>query len=266
MAVDEEQFLKRENYVQSWQQDLSKKNKRIERLKRESNEQLKLLSVRVAELHAKLIRLDALGEHITKTAKINAEEFNFSRPPALGGPDSSVKGPFFQPPNFILAIDELAKEIQLREQELEVLNTLMGNKDFDSDRYIAGRPVKRGWLSSKFGRRNDPFTGRIAWHEGVDFAGKENSEIIAVAAGVITWSGPRSGYGNLVEVNHGGNYVTRYAHANKILVKVGDTVEKGQAIALVGSSGRSTGPHVHYEVLKNGTPVNPTIYIKRKTR
>lgn len=266
LAVDEEQFLKRENYVNSWQQDLKIKDQNIERLKRESNEQLKLLYIRVAELHAKLIRLDALGEQVAKTAKINAEEFNFSRAPALGGPETSSVGPYFQPPDFILAIDELAREIQLREQELEVLNTLLGNKDFDSDRYISGRPVKWGWLSSKFGRRNDPFTGRIAWHEGVDYAGKENSHIIAVAAGVVTWAGPRNGYGNLVEVSHGGSYSTRYGHANQLLVKVGDVVDKGQPVALMGSSGRSTGPHVHYEVLKNGNPVNPALYIKRKSR
>ncbi len=265
LAVDEEQFLKRENYVKAWQQDLELKEQNIERLKRESNEQLKLLYIRIAELHAKLIRLDALGEQIAKTAKINSEEFNFSRPPAIGGPESSSVGPYFQPPSFILAIDDLAKDIQLREQELEVLNKLLGNKDFDSDRYISGRPVKWGWLTSKFGRRNDPFSGRIAWHEGVDYAGKENSEIITVAAGVVTWSGPRDGYGNMVEVSHGGQYSTRYAHANQLLVKVGDVVDKGQSIALMGSSGRSTGPHVHYEVHKNGNPVTPAHYIKRKS-
>jgi murein DD-endopeptidase MepM/ murein hydrolase activator NlpD len=263
-AADEEQFLKRENYVNSWQEELKKKGQFLERLKHESSEQLKLIYIRVAELHAKLIRLDALGEHISKTAKISSEEFNFSKAPALGGPESPALGPYFQPPNFILAIDELAKEIQQRENELEILNTLLGNKDFDSDRYISGRPVRWGWVSSKFGRRNDPFTGRIAWHEGVDIAGRDDSDIIAVAAGVVTWSGPRDGYGNLIELSHGGNYSTRYGHAKKLLANVGDVVEKGQSIAIMGSTGRSTGPHVHYEVLRNGKPVDPSVYITRK--
>ncbi|MBT3710872.1 MAG: M23 family metallopeptidase, partial [Gammaproteobacteria bacterium] len=117
-----------------------------------------------------------------------------------------------------------------------------------------------------FGRRNDPFTGKPAWHEGIDFAGKEGSEIMAVAAGVVTWSGDRYGYGNLVEVSHGGSYVTRYAHAKKLLVKVGDVVAKGQVVALMGSSGRSTGPHVHFEVLRNGKPVDPLRYVRRKRK
>lgn len=264
LAIDDQDVLRRENYIGNWVQDLQSKGKRVEQLKQESEEQLESLTIRVAELHARLIRLDALGEHLTKTAKLEEGEFDFSRAPALGGPSTEEEGISYTPPSFIEAINQLTLDIELRERELEVLNKLLGNQEFESDRYIAGRPVKWGWMSSGFGRRNDPFSGRIAWHEGIDFAGKENSEIIAVAAGVVTWSGLRSGYGKLLEVNHGGNLVTRYAHANRLLVKVGDVVEKGQTIALMGSSGRSTGPHVHYEILKNGTPVNPINYIKRK--
>ncbi|MCB1663834.1 MAG: M23 family metallopeptidase [Pseudomonadales bacterium] len=263
-AIDAQDVLRSENYISTWIQDLKNKDRKVEQLKQESEEQLESLTIRMAELHARLIRLDALGEHLTKTAKLEEGEFDFSRTPALGGPSSEEDGVSYTPPNFIDAINQLSLDIELREQELEVLNKLLGNQEFESDRYIAGRPVKWGWMSSGFGRRNDPFSGRIAWHEGVDFAGKENSEIIAVAAGVVTWSGLRNGYGKLLEVNHGGGLITRYAHANKLLVKVGDVVEKGQTIALMGSSGRSTGPHVHYEILKNGTPVNPINYIKRK--
>lgn len=265
-AVDDRDLLRRNNYISGWQQDLKTKGEAVERLKQESEEQLESLTIRLAELHARLIRLDALGEYLTKSAKLEQGEFDFSSTPALGGPAAEEEGASYDPPNFIDAINRLAQDIELREHELEVLNKLLGNKAFESDRYIAGRPVKWGWMSSGFGRRNDPFTGRLAWHEGVDFAGKENSDIIAVAAGVVTWSGPRSGYGNMVEVNHGGNQATRYAHAAKLLVAVGDVVEKGQTIALMGSTGRSTGPHVHYEVLRNGKPVNPARYIKRKKR
>ncbi len=121
-------------------------------------------------------------------------------------------------------------------------------------------------MSSRFGRRTDPFNGRVAWHEGVDFAGKLNSDIVSVAAGVVTWSEERSGYGIMVEINHGGGFSTRYAHCSENLVQVGDVVKKGQVIAKMGSSGRSTGPHVHFEVYKHGRAVDPASYIHRAAR
>jgi len=265
-AVNEAQLLRQQNYIASWQQELAEKATAVNRLKKRSERQLESLTVRLAALHARLIRLDALGEHLTKSAQLEPGEFDFSRPPALGGPQHGETEQAYTSPDFITAIDQLAREIEQREHKLEVLNKLLGNQAFENERYIAGRPVKWGWLSSPFGRRNDPFTGRIAWHEGVDFAGKENSEIIAVAAGVVTWAGPRSGYGNMVEIEHGGGLATRYAHANELKVEVGEVVAKGQAVASMGSTGRSTGPHVHYEVLKNGQPVNPRHYISRKNR
>lgn len=126
----------------------------------------------------------------------------------------------------------------------------------------AGRPLKNGWISSYYGMRTDPFTGRRAMHHGTDFAGKEGSEILSVAAGVVTYSGERYGYGHMVEISHGNGYITRYGHNRENLVKAGDVVEKGQAIALLGSTGRSTGPHVHFEVLKNGRGVDPSSYIR----
>jgi murein DD-endopeptidase MepM/ murein hydrolase activator NlpD len=121
-------------------------------------------------------------------------------------------------------------------------------------------------MSSHFGRRVDPFTGRIATHEGVDFAGKLGSEIIAVGSGVVTWSSERYGYGQMVEINHGSGFMTRYAHNLENKVEVGDVVKKGQVIALMGTSGRSTGPHVHFEVYKHGRPVDPAAYIHRASR
>lgn len=263
-ALDSEDELRRQNYVRDWQQDLADKGEQVAKIRDDSDEQLRTLAIRMAELHARLIRLDALGEQLIETANLESGEFDFSRSPAIGGPSGEGAAIDYQPPRFIDSMLELARDIEIRELELEVLNTLLGNKDFEIDRYIAGRPVKWGWLSSRFGRRTDPFTGSLAWHEGVDFAGKMDSDIVAVAAGVVTWSGKRHGYGNMVEVNHGGNFATRYAHASDLKVNVGDLVAKGEVIALMGSSGRSTGPHVHFEVLKNGNPINPSRYIKRK--
>ena len=99
-------------------------------------------------------------------------------------------------------------------------------------------------------------------HKGMDFAGQMDSDVVATAAGVVTWAGKRYGYGNLIEINHGNGYSTRYGHCHKVLVKVGDTVKPGQKIALMGSTGRSTGPHVHYEVLKNGRQINPANFVR----
>ena len=264
-ARNEQDLLRQENYVADWITDLQLQQQQLERLRRESDEQIHRLAVRVAELHARLIRLDALGEHLTASANLNPEEFDFSYQPAQGGPQQGSPGESGAP-DFLAAIDELAGELEAREQSLSVLNTLLGNQDFESDRFISGRPIRKGWLSSRFGKRIDPFTGKAAWHEGIDFAGKDGSDVIAVAAGVVTWSAERYGYGKLVEINHGGAYSTRYAHAKELLVQLGDVVEKGQVVAKMGSSGRSTGPHVHFELLKNGNPIDPYRYVKRRAR
>jgi len=255
-----------QDFVQAWQNELGQKRQEIEQIQQHSKEQVKALTIRMAELHARLIRLDALGEHMISATGVDASEFDFSSQPALGGRDVPDVGEAYQAPDFLRSIDALAFGIEQREQKLEVLNRVLGNKEFESDRYLSGRPIKKGWLSSYFGRRNDPFTGKLAWHKGVDFAGKEGSDVIAVAAGVVTWSGDRYGYGNLVEINHGGGYVTRYGHARDLLVKVGDVVDKGQTIALMGNTGRSTGAHVHFEVLRAGNPVDPQRYVNRKAK
>ena len=114
--------------------------------------------------------------------------------------------------------------------------------------------------------RIDPISGERAWHDGADFAGREGSDILAVASGVVSWSGYRSGYGTMVEVSHGDGLSTRYAHNQQNLVDVGDLVRRGDVIALMGSSGRSTGPHVHFEVFKNGRAVDPASYVRRTHR
>jgi len=266
VAANNDGAEERQAFVLAWQKELHQKRQEIEKIQQDSQEQVKGLTIRMAELHAKLIRLDALGEHMLSAADIDANEFDFSSTPAVGGRTENISSESYQAPDFIRSIEALAFGIEQREQKLEMLNRVLGNKEFESDRYLSGRPIRKGWLSSYFGRRNDPFSGKVAWHQGLDFAGKKGSDIIAVAGGVVTWSGERYGYGNLVEVNHGGGYVTRYAHAKELLVKVGDVVDKGQVVALMGSSGRSTGPHVHFEVLRGGNPVDPLRYVKRKQK
>lgn len=266
VAANNDGTAERQAFVRAWQSELSQKRQEIEKIQQDSQTQVKALTIRMAELHARLIRLDALGEYLLSASDIDANEFNFSSVPAVGGHTDSAISESYQAPDFLRSIDALAFGIEQREQKLEMLNRVLGNKEFERDRYLSGRPIKKGWLSSYFGRRNDPFTGKVAWHQGIDFAGKDGSDIIVVAAGVVTWSGERYGYGNLVEVNHGGGYVTRYAHAKELLVDVGDVVDRGQTVALMGSSGRSTGPHVHFEVLRAGNPVDPLRYVKRKSK
>ena len=157
-------------------------------------------------------------------------------------------------------LDDLGTEMEDREQKLSVLETLLMSRSLRERVMPSGRPIEEGWLSSKYGKRNDPFTGKQDFHKGLDFAGKKGSAVMAVGDGVVTWSGKRTGYGNLVEISHGNGYVTRYGHNQSHLVEMGETVKKGQQIALMGSSGRSTGPHVHFEVLRDGKTVNPAKY------
>lgn len=250
--------------TQEWLQRLSLQSQEIQKSKKYTEEQLNALRIRLAQLQARLTRIDSLGERLIEIAQLDKGEFDFSVLPALGGPEANLG--VSSPPDFVYVLDDLAGQIEDREQQLRVLNSLLGDRKIQSDVFVAGRPINRGWMSSRYGYRNDPFNGNLAWHAGVDFAGKEGSDIIAVASGVVTWSGSRYGYGNLVEINHGNGYVTRYAHCNEILVQVGDVVKKSDVVALMGSSGRSTGPHVHFEVLLNGKTVDPSKYINRVAR
>lgn len=249
-----------------WQAALAKQQAEIDASKRQAQAQLSAMTVRVAELQARLQRIDALGERLTQAANLDSGEFNFSQVPALGGPEEFSESINFEPPSFMTVLDDISAQVQSRQQQLDTLEALMSNRQIQDDIFIAGRPIKKGWMSSRYGRRSDPFTGKLVWHKGVDFAGKENSPIIAVASGVVTWSGERYGYGQMVEINHGSGLSTRYGHNKENLVKVGDVVKKGQTLALMGSSGRSTGPHVHFEVYKNGRPVDPASYIQRTPR
>ena len=252
--------------VDAWNQRLNAQRKEINSLKQHSTEQIDALTLRLGEMQARLMRLDALGQRLVEVAKLDQGEFSFDTQPALGGPIESQVGDSYRVPDLTMSLDQIQAQIDHRAQQLELLNDLFANRQFEAERFIAGRPITKGWLSSHFGYRSDPFSGRRVWHAGVDFAGKEGSDVVSVAAGVVTTAGDRGGYGWLVEINHGGGLVTRYAHCKELLVKVGDIVQKGQVIALMGSTGRSTGPHVHFEVLNNGRQVDPVKYINRASR
>lgn len=252
--------------AEGWQQQLQEQAETLTHLRHTAEQQIEALTQRLATLQARMLRLDALGERLTEIADLDPAEFNFSQQsPGVGGlllEDSSQMAV----PDFLNAISRLEHEIADRGEQLEEIAGLINGRLIKSDATIAGRPVNTGWLSSSFGRRADPFTGRMAWHNGVDFAAAAGEDIVSVGTGVVTFSGDRAGYGLMVEVDHGTGYVTRYAHARELLVEQGEIVNQGQAIALIGSTGRSTGPHVHFEVYKNGRVVDPSSYIRRTHR
>jgi murein DD-endopeptidase MepM/ murein hydrolase activator NlpD len=232
--------------------------------KAESGENTRALARRMAELNTQMVRLNAAGERMVQVAELDPKEFNFGAAPAVGGPEieevvadnSHTQDPLLQ------SIEKLEGQLSDRERQLRVLEDLLQANRVAKQVVPSGWPVNGGFISSLFGYRTDPFTGRGAFHEGIDFAGPEGSSVMAVAAGVVSYAGERSGYGELVEVNHGNGYITRYGHNSEVLVKVGDTIRKGQRLALMGSTGRSTGPHCHFEVLLNGSAVNPAQYVE----
>lgn len=241
--------------------ELDSQRVRLADVTRQTEENLNALALRLGMLQSHVIRLDALGQRLTSMAKLDKGEFDFENPPAQGGPVTEVAASPMQIPDFISALNELSAQLEDRSKQLSVLETMLMTRNLQAEVMPTGRPVSRGWLSSYFGLRTDPFSGRRVHHSGIDFAGKLGSDVVSVAAGVVTFSGKRSGYGNLVEINHGNGYVTRYGHNLKNLVAVGQAVKKGELIAKMGTTGRSTGPHVHFEVMVNGRHVDPKKYI-----
>lgn len=225
---------------------------------------LQNLASRMADLEARLGRLDALGERVADAAQIEAVEPT-SKPPAIGGP-ASDEADAPRSEDVYAAIDRLTRAIDDREFQFDNFQEMLANRKVGDRALYGAQPVHRGELSSYFGMRVDPFTGRRSMHQGIDFSGRPGTAILAAADGVVTFAGTKGDYGRAVEINHGEDCFTRYAHSKLIFVKQGDVVKKGQVIALMGSSGRTTGTHLHFEVYKHGRPVDPYIYLAQVTR
>lgn len=244
-----------------WQREISSNRKFLRTLRTDFDADLATLSSKVGSLQAHIVRLDALAERVIGVAQLDSMEFRLAESPAIGGPESKPDNP-----KWVALLDNLESlndEIELREERLDALNVLLMDRKLKDSMHPEGDPVSEGWISSRFGYRTDPVSGSREFHGGIDFAGREGINVSAVGGGIITWSGKRWGYGNLVEISHGNGYVTRYAHNKKNLVKIGEKVAKNQTIALLGSTGRSTGPHVHFEVLKDGKVVNPRNFLSK---
>ena len=220
------------------------------------------LASRVGTMNAHMIRLDALGRRITDLANLDRGEFDFDKPPPAGGPEGTeTAAGSAQAPELTAVLDSLEAQLQDRERQLTVLESLMSTRQLGQRILPSGWPVIGGWISSHFGHRSDPFTGRGAFHAGVDFAAEPGSRVISTGPGVVSFAGYKTGYGYVVEITHPTGYLTRYGHNSRNLVREGEAVQKGQAIAVIGSTGRSTGTHVHFEVERDGNTLNPMRYL-----
>jgi len=241
---------------------LAQERAQISELKQQLQLRIDAMAMRLGEVNAHVLRLDALGKRLTEMADIDSREFNFEREPPRGG-SAEGEGVSAQIPDLSEMLSRLERRVDTRESQLAALENVILAKELKREIHPEGRPVESGFISSYFGEREDPFDGQETFHKGVDFAGAKGSTVMAVAAGIVTWAGERSGFGKLVEINHGDGYVTRYAHNEKTLVSVGETVKRGDPVGLMGSTGHSTGPHVHFEVLRNGRQVDPLSFIGR---
>jgi len=247
---------------------LQQEQESTRQLQQQLDVQLETMTVQIARMQAKLIQLDNIGESLVKKGDLDSEILQDAMAVAVGGPEEEERIVSMNTRKKMAYIEQrildVASEINTKAEHLHILETLIDGQSFQETMNPAGKPAERGWISSYFGKRKDPFSGKLAQHKGIDVAGKSGSNIIATAKGVVTWAGNRSGYGELIEINHGNQLLTRYGHCKEILVTEGQIVEQGDVIGKIGSTGRSTGPHIHYEVIKNGRKLNPIKYVRKQ--
>lgn len=224
----------------------------------QAQREVNALAARLGELQAQANRLNALGERLAQAGKLDDGEFDFEAPVGIGGPGPASDMPAT---DLLSGLDKLDNQFSSSGEQLSVLESLMFNRQLEQDATPSRMPIANSYVTSRFGRRADPFGRGGQYHKGIDFHARTGDPVTAVADGVISYAGVRSGYGNVIEIDHGNGYVTRYAHNSKLLVHVGDLVRAGQQVAKAGSTGRSTGAHVHFEVWENGRVVNPRKFL-----
>ncbi len=244
------------NGLQRMKDELSIQQAELREIEKNANMRNFAISAELAGMQSSLWEIEAIANSLSAITELPQEEFNFDPAVSQGG-SSQEPARKLDWPDLESQLRQLQLKLERRQKELRVLDDIVKEKKSEKDSVLRGKPVKKGWYSSAFGRRMDPITGRPAWHAGVDFAGSLGSDVIAVASGVVVYSGRKDGYGNLVEIDHGNGVTTRYGHHDELKVQVGDFVKQGDVIGLMGNSGRSTGPHVHLEVLRDGRAVNP---------
>lgn len=224
---------------------------------------LNIMAAKLGQMQAQLLRLDALGERLAESTGIQPQEFMFNQTPGQGGVPSALPVQNHSFEAFNRMLHELSHALDDRTDKLSALDALLRQDRLAKKVLPTAIPVDKEWYSSGFGYRIDPFTGKRVFHEGVDFAAATGTSIKAAAGGIVVYSDRHPNYGNMIEIDHGDDLVSRYAHASKRLVEIGEVVISGQKIAEVGSTGRSTGPHLHFEIRHKGIPKNPSLFLKK---
>lgn len=251
-----------EEQIASLTQIINSQRESLEAVQAKADDDMDALAIRLGQLQAQMMRLESVGQRLAQAAELDVSEFSFSEIPGMGDISDGETGRTQTAAELVTSMEQLEKILELQDQQLSLLEEMVMVRELRKDVLPSGMPVKNGYISSGFGGRIHPISGKYRGHQGVDIPGKKGTPVNAVAAGIVLKSEKVSGYGNMVEIRHPDGYTTRYAHNQKNLVKEGDLVEKGQKIALLGSTGRSTGPHVHFEVRKDEKPVNPIAFIR----
>jgi murein DD-endopeptidase MepM/ murein hydrolase activator NlpD len=246
-------------------QQVGDQDARVAEIKRDAQRDLDALAVKLGQLQAQSVRLNALGERLTQVGKLDDGEFDFDEEPGQGGPElttSDAPTPAYTlPASLGESIERLSGQFDTQQAQLEALRDMLMDRSIESSLRPTGMPVN-GYISSYFGGRPDPFSGHAARHTGIDIAAPKGTPVTAVAEGMVTFAGQRSGYGDVVEIDHGNGYMTRYAHNSAIVARPGQRVRVGDVIAKAGSTGRSTGSHVHFEVWYHNRVVNPLAFVR----
>jgi murein DD-endopeptidase MepM/ murein hydrolase activator NlpD len=230
-------------------------------VRKDAQRDVDALAAKLGQLQAQSTRLNALGERLAQMGKLDSNEFNFDEQPAVGGVEDATDSAYALPQTLDTGIDQLASRFDSQQAQLSALQSLLLDAKIESNLKPTGMPVE-GYISSYFGGRPDPFSGHAAYHTGLDISAATGTPVHAVAEGMVTYAGIRSGYGDVIEIDHGNGYMTRYAHNSALIVRPGQRVHVGDVIARAGSTGRSTGSHVHFEVWYKGNVVNPLAYVR----
>jgi murein DD-endopeptidase MepM/ murein hydrolase activator NlpD len=230
----------------------------LEQVRRGAQQEINAMAARLGELQAQANRLNALGERLTRVGQLQDGEFDFNEPVGVGGNDAAFD---MRPAELKVGVDQLERQFAASGQQLSVLEALLFNRELDKNATPSRMPIANSYITSGFGGRADPFGGGGQYHKGIDFKANVGDPVLAVADGVVSFAGVKGGYGNVVDVDHGNGYITRYAHNSRLMVKAGDLIRVGTVVAKAGSTGRSTGAHVHFEVWENGRVVNPRKFL-----
>ena len=246
-------------------EDISSYQHDIRLIKNQNKQKMKFFSQKLITISAELENLNSLGNRISNIARLDKKNFDFKNPKYIGG-KNKINIEFEYGSEFDKFLETMLVDLETKQEDLNNIYKIVNNMEMKEQFFPSGFPSSKGYISSHYGKRVNPITKKNNTHKGIDIAHKLETKIRSLAGGMVTYSGKKYGYGNFIEISHLNSYTTRYAHNNRNLVKEGDIVKKGQIIAKMGSTGHSTGPHVHLEVLKNNIHINPNKFIHYKEK